>query len=342
MARLLEFIKRRYLLIIGFLILVVCIGGYFLWPFVSGFFNKNGTVQGTNIQKVDSPSIINGELVLPKVYSGGVIDSKSKIRVVSAFLVGVFEEKQQQQQTNPFAGAAPSEPPKLVGIRVLGELTNSSNEFVKEFSPVVKFYNDKDKLIAQKIAKVAPGFDFYGVGAGGTTVYDILLEDPPKADKLEILFNAAKSEKKPSSETLKITDSAIEVKTAKYQKEGEATVTKETVESSESGDATNSAEIIASSSSKSVEVEKSETVEYYTLSGSFQNSLVDSVSDVTVYAWVKNKEGQVFSLARQDYKGDLIAPKKKVNFKINLLPFKIDEKMDSYGVTVFAKRYTLN
>ncbi len=342
MNRLLEFLKERIFLVVGIFILAIGVGGYFLWPKVSVLFVNSGPLREGRFKKVDQPTIVNGELILPKVYSGGLIESKDKIQVLSAFLVGVFEEQQQQQQQNPFGGPPP-EPPKLVGIRILGEINNSSKSIVKEISPVVKFYDPKNKLIAQKIGKVTPGFDFFSFKPGEKTVYDILVENPPFADKLEILFNAAASEKKPSFEILKISEAALEVKIAKYQQQAESEKQKADNQetSTESGEASKSATPSASPTPRPTAPPKPEEVEYYILSGTVTNNLVDSVSDVAVYAWVKNKEGKVISFARQDYKGDLLSPKKKVKFKINLLPFKVDEKMESYGVGAWGKRYKL-
>lgn len=298
-------------LVVGLVVLVLATGGYFLWP------KRAPEVKGEKTQKVEAPTIINGELVLPKVYTGGVLESKDRIGVASAFLVGVSDDPASAQGSGGQG--------KLVGIRILGEIANLSDKIVNEISPVIRFYDDKDKLIAQKVAKITPGFNFFSFKPAENTIYDILVEDPPKADKLEIIINSAGFEKIPSTERLKIASSKMEVKTAKYQSQG--------LEGTESGEATISA-------TPAVTPEVSE-VEYYTLSGSVVNNLVDAVSDVTVYAWVKNAEGKVFSFARQDFKGDLVSPKKKVEFKINLLPFKMEEKMDKFEVAAFGKRYKL-
>ncbi len=330
-----SFLKTRALLVVGLLILLISVSAYFFWPKTS-----KGAASGQTIEKVTSPAIVNGELVLPKVYSGGVLDSKSKIYVMSAFLVGVFEEP-KTGQTNPFGAAQPAEPPKLVGIRILGEISNASKKIVKEVSPVVRFYNDKDKLIAQKIGRLTPGFDFFSFKPGSKTVYDILVEDPPKSDKLEILINSAKEEKTPSFESLKIQNGKIEVKTAKYQQQAAGSEQLAVSDSTESGEATGSAEATPSATPKPTPTEAPTEVEYYTISGSVVNNLVDSVSDVAIYAWVKNSEGKVFSFGRYDFKSDLLSPKKQVNFKINLLPFKTSEKMQSYEIAAFGKRYKL-
>lgn len=325
-----EFLAERLFLVIGIVVLFIALASYFIWPNISRRFGNQKKFFETSNQKVSVPAIVDGELVLPKLYNEGVLNENAKIRVLSAFLVGVFEEK-NQQQSNPFLGISNQEPPKLVGIRILGEVKNISNGRIAEVSPVIKFYDEKDKLIGQKIAKLSPNFDFFGFGSTETVIYDVIVDDPPVADKLEILFNPAKGEKKASFEMLKVIDSSIDVKTAKYREQQEI--------ATESGEATLSAQDIATPTATTYDAGTG--VEYYTLSGSIRNNLVDPVSDVAVYAWVKDQEGKVFSFGRQDFKGDLISPKDTVKFKINLLPFRMDEKMATYGVAVYGKRYKL-
>lgn len=309
-------IKGRPIFVAGVAIILLSVGGFFFRDRIAGFFRVKSVEYKT--PDVSKPTIVGGELVLPKVYTGGVLESKDRIGVVSAFLVGVSDEKTQQ----------------LVGIRILGEIANLSDKIVNEISPVIRFYDDKDKLIAQKVAKITPGFNFFSFKPAENTIYDILVEDPPKADKLEIIINSAGFEKIPSTERLKITSSKMEVKTAKYQSQADSgQQIADSEQSTDSGEATISA--------TSVTTPEVSEVEYYTLSGSVVNNLVDAVSDMTVYAWVKNAEGKVFSFARQDFKGDLVSSKKKVEFKINLLPFKMEEKMDKFEVAAFGKRYKL-
>lgn len=324
--------KKTLLGIALFLVIGGSFASYQIW-----FRKPTGEVQGQNMMTtVDAPTIIDGELVLPKLYRGTGTSSEAKIRVDSAFLVGVYEEQQQQQSTlGGFGGAQNQEPPKLIGIRILGEVTNLSNQAIKEVSPVVRFYDEKDKMIAQKVANISPEFVFYGFGPGEVAFYDILVPEPIKADKLEILMNAAKFGKTSDFEKLKINKVAMEVKTAKPQQNNE---TAKTTVSTESGETAPSA-VPTPSPQPSKEVSE---VEYYTVTGSFENNLSDPVSDATIYVWVKNTEGKAFSFGKLEFKGDLISPKKRTDFKINLFPFKYDEKMDKYEVVVFAKRYKLN
>lgn len=210
--------------------------------------------------------------------------------------------------------------PKLSGIRVTGEIKNVSKEVIKNVSPVIRFYDSDNKVIAQKIAKLSPTFDFFSFKPNKVTVYDVMVMDPPTADKLEILFKPDGTELVPTFEEIKIASVSVDVKTATYQNSNS---------SSSSGSASVSGEV------------SKEQVEYYTASGSIVNNLVDSISDVTVYVWVKDEKGNVFSLGRKDFKGDLINPGNKQDFSINLLPIRMDEKMNTYEVAAFGKRFKL-
>jgi hypothetical protein len=272
---------------------------------------------------------------------------KSQLHVLSANLFGVFDQPQQQQ--NPLV---PPPAQKLVGIRIMGEILNTGKTIATEISPVVRFLDSDNNEMAKKIGRLTPGFDFFGVGPNGQTLYDVIIDDPPQADRMEVVLNMAGATTSARFDLLKILNQTIEVKKAVNQnKNNENNKSNKDKEGSESGQASGSAEplggpvgsegeIIEPTDAKALVGEMSE-IEYYTVSGSVVNSLSDPVSDVSVYVWVKDASGQVFSFGRQDFKGDLISPKKAVDFKINLLPFKDGEKMDKYEIRAWGRRYTL-
>jgi DUF971 family protein len=137
----------------------------------------------------------------------------------------------------------------------------------------------------------------------------VTVDSPPAADRLEIVLNVSSATEAASFDELKIASRSMEVKTATYQ--GEAT---------ESG---------------------GEKVEYYSVAGSVVNILSDPVSDITIYSWARNKEGKVFAFNRQDFKNDLLMAGDKIDFRILLLPLKIEGEFDSYEVAAWGKRYRL-
>lgn len=262
-----------------------------------GYFKKNGGAQsGDNVMV---PTIINGELVLPKVTNIGLDTAvnlgkgSGRLGVVSANLVPVSDQQQ-----------------KLTGIRILGETTNLGGSVVTGLSPVIRFIDASGKTIGQKIGRYSTGWDFFGVAPGEKTFYDVTVDGPPTADKLEIILNVSSASDSAVFDELKIASRSVELKTATYQ-----------------GNASDSA---------------AEKVEYYSVSGSFVNTLSDPVSDISIYVWVKDVEGKVYAFARQDFKNDLLAAGERIDFKTTLLPLKVGEAYDTYEVAAWGKRYRLN
>ena len=309
------FLKGRLIFVAGVAIILVSVSGFFSRDRIAGFFRVKSVEYKT--PDVSTPTIVGGELILPKVmldqFNPGSA-KESQLHVLSANLFGVFDGSEQQVV-----------PPKLVGIRIMGEVQNVGKTIVQEFSPVVRFLDVDNKEIAKKVGRVTSGFDFFGVLPNAKTLYDVMVDNPPEADKMEIILNTMSATTSAKFDVLKVINKANDVKTAKNQKQAESEQ-----EGTDSGEASGSGQAA-----------EAEDIEYYTISGTVQNSLSNPVSDISVYVWIKDAEGYVFSFGRQDFKGDLISPKKTVDFKINLFPFKDGQKYDKYEVSAWGRRYTL-
>lgn len=291
----------KYLLL-GLFIALVLVSGFIFRGKISALFPGKETISGTT--NVAIPTIVNGELVLPKVATGAavnVLGKQAKLGIVSANLIGVQDQQTQQ----------------LVAIRVLGEVSNIGERIVDGVSPVVRFIDKDGKTIGQKIGRLSSGWEFFGVKPSEKTLYDVTVDSPPSADKLEIVLNASSSTDSAVFDQLKIASRSVEVKQATYQGTGGG------------GQGTGSG----------VSAEK---VEYYSVTGSVVNILSDPVSDITIYSWARDKEGKVFAFNRQDFKNDLLTVGDKVDFRILLLPLKMGEDYDSYEVAAWGKRYKLN
>lgn len=274
----------------------------------------------TQVQEVTVPSIINGELVLPKVsgkvgennFGGGI--GKARLSVQSANLLAIFDPQTQ----------------KLQSIRVIGEVLNIGQKIVSEVSPVVRFYDVTGKAIAQKVAEFSPNYRFFDLIPGDKTYYDILVSPPESSDRLEIVLNPVVATDSAKFEQLKISGRTFETKSATQ----EQPKIEESVPDASDSAATQSAE-------NKAPAPEPKKVEYYMVSGSVINPFQDLITDITVYAWIRNAEGKVFSFARQDFKNDLISPGDKVDFKLTLVPFKNDETMYQYELVAWGRRYKL-
>lgn len=343
LRRCVRFFKARPFLIIGAVVLVLSGGGFIFKDRLVNYF-KNPTINYT-VPDVSQPTIVQGDLVLPKVMLekfNATSGKQSQLHVLSANVFGVFDSTAQNPaQSNPFA---PAPAPKLVGIRIMGEVGNVGSTVVEEVSPAVRFLDSSDNEIGRKVGRLTPGFSFFGVLPNSQSIYDIMVDEPPNADKMEIVLNTVSATTSAKYDVLKIVKKAIDVKTAVNQQQSPS----KPKNASDSGAASQSAQKSVSGGPAGSEGEETQSdttsapteIEYYTVTGSVQNSLSDPVSDVSVYVWVKDGDGRVFSFGRQDFKGDLIATGKNVSFSINLFPFKDGEKYASYEVAAWGKRYT--
>lgn len=266
-----------------------------LWIFRAKIVPANLTpAKKDAVIDVSVPTIINGQLVLPKIATESDLTEQSTVNlgkranlgVISANLVPIVDQQ------------------KLTGLRILGEMANIGEQTVIGISPVIRFFDVDGKTLAQKIGRISGTWNFFGLSPQEKTLYDITVDNPPQAEKLEIVLNVSSASDSAIFEELKLASRGAEIKTA----------------SDSAG----------------------QVVEYYSVSGQVVNTLEDPVSDIAIYAWVRNKEGKVFSFNRQDFKNDLLTPGNKIDFKITLLPFKNNETMDSYEVAAWGKRYRLN
>lgn len=241
------------------------------------------------------PTIINGELILPKLSDPSKqglekVINEGRLNVVSANLVGVFDQNGS-----------------LTGIRILGEIENFGDRFVNEISPVVRFLDDKGNALGQKIAHASTNFNFKSVEPRGVNLYDVTVDSPPQSEKMEIFFNTVSSSDSAIFETLKIASRSMEIKTA-------------TTGASESA----------------------QTVEYYLVKGAVVNPLDLPVTEIVVYAWTKNEEGKVFGFGKTEFKNDLLPSGEKIDFQIIVLPVQNNQKISTYEISAWGKRYKLN
>lgn len=301
--------KRKIVIFTAAVILAVV----FLLAFRAGFwgfFDQNKTGGKTVDTDVSIPTIVNGQLVLPKITtdsSGPSLGNMGRLGVISAQLLPVFDQQN-----------------KLVGLRILGEVNNVGDKTVDSISPVVRFFDAQGKVLAKKVGKLSSGFDFFGVTPGDSTLYDVTVDPVENSDKLEIVVNSSSSTVSAMFEPLKIASRSMEIKKAQYQGQQVAPAS--------GAEGTQSAAVS----------EEKQSVEYYTISGSVVNTLSNPISDIAVYAWVKDSDNKVFAFSRQDFKNDLIDVAGRIDFKMTLLPLRGGEKYELYEVAAWGKEYKLN
>ncbi len=272
------------------IVLLSLLGGYI---FIN--FNRKKEVSSTRLPEVVLPMIgPNGELVLSQASISGQKNKSlvsPRLGVVSANLAAIFDKE------------------KMTGVRIIGEATNIGDSYIDSVDPLVRFYDAKQNMIAQKIAKFSTGFDFKEVPPREKVLYDVTVDSPPPSERIEIVFNVVSSTDSAKFLPLKIASRSMEMKFAEVQSE----------------EASGSAQ----------------KVEYYTVSGKVVNIFNNLISDITVYAWGKDISGRVFVFGRADFKNDLLSPSDKVDFKIIMLPIQANQKLESYEVSAWGKEYHL-
>ncbi len=241
------------------------------------------------------PTIVNGQLVLPKEQSNLSVaqttflkQDKVPLIVLSASVVG-----QKAQQGD-----------KLDSIRIFGETANKGQETVSHLQPVVKFIDTGGNLVGQKIGKYSADFEFFPLHPGETTLYDVAVDTPPNADKVEIILGGETASPSAGVQELKIESRDFEVKTASNSATGEQ-------------------------------------VQYYNVSGKVVNTFTDYLTEITIVSWVKDKEGKVFAINKQQFKNDLLPASERLPFKFVILPIRLGSTYDTYEIGAWGKEFKL-
>ncbi|MDO8514944.1 MAG: hypothetical protein Q7S14_00450 [bacterium] len=163
---------------------------------------------------VSLPSIIGGELVLPKVdltlnhsQTAQSVLLDNQILVVSATLVGVYSQQQSASESG-----------QLTGIRVLGEMANPGKNRINNFLAVVKFFDNEGNLKTQKIANFSANYGFYGLDPQGRGVYDVTVDAPPLSDRIEVVLKPQDGDKTAhAAVNLKVASRSAEIQSVTAQ-----------------------------------------------------------------------------------------------------------------------------
>lgn len=186
---------RKRLLIIFIIIVLLGTGGFF---FKKNFFKK--TPPAEKLPEVSFPTIINGELILPKVTTGSGDLSRAvlptRLAVLSANLAAVTDKDG-----------------KTTGIRVVGEVGDLGDKFINGANAIVRFYPASGSAI-QKIAQPSANFDFLTVYPQDKALFDFTVEAPPASERLEVVFDVTSASTSASFNELKIASRSMEMKTA--------------------------------------------------------------------------------------------------------------------------------
>lgn len=280
---------------IAIVILVLTIAGVFY------FTRQNKKTESKTATDVLTPTIIDGELVLPKLDlslkrtatgSGATSLLDNQIMVISANLVGTYSQ-----------APSASEGGQLTGIRIMGEMFNPGQTRITSFLPVVRFLDSEGNLKTQKIAHYSDGYELYGLDGQTKGVYDVTVDAPPPAERIEIVLKPQDGDKalRPPV-ALKVASRSAEIKSISMN---------------------------------------GQPIDYYSITGEVINTTDSDVADILVNTYVKDKEGKVFGINKELFKSDLIRPGETIPFKVMVLPIQSNAVYSDFVVEVWGREYKL-
>ncbi|MBI3559079.1 hypothetical protein HY085_01670 [Candidatus Gottesmanbacteria bacterium] len=185
---------RKKLFILFIIIIFLATGGFVI---KKNFF-KSPPPRAGRFPEVSLPTIINGELILPKVSTPSSLPAlTTRLAVLSANLAAVTDKDG-----------------KTTGIRVVGEVGNIGDKFINGANAIVRFYATTSAQPVQKIARPSANWDFLTVYPQDKVLYDVTVEAPPSSERLEVVFDVTNASSSALFNQLKIASRSMEMKTA--------------------------------------------------------------------------------------------------------------------------------
>ena len=191
---------------------------------------------------------------------------------------------------------------ELVGVRILGEYQNVGNMTAHDVRPIIRFYDKTDRLLATKRAEPTSPFRFLPLEPNEISLYDVSVPSPPDSQKFQIELKPVPPSKETASSTL----------SPKYLKLKEKSL-EDAVATTETG-----------------------TVNYHKFNGTMVNTSQNTLTNILVYAWLKNKDNKVFANGVKEFSHDLLAPNQELEVLMSILPTQLSE-VESYEVKLWGE-----
>jgi len=271
--------------------------------------------------EIDLPEVILNPTDITNRLQAGDINLDADLKVVSANLIGIYEQPpstaDRQQPAGPDSAdreasseasaaailqATPTPAgPVLAGIRILGEVKNVSGQTISDAQVLIRYYNQQGKLIATKLGHWKEPYQFVSLPAGETVGYDVLTTKPPAAGAIVVEFEARSAENKAEfKQELFMLGRKVEPVTVDNQ--GQETT-------------------------------------YYTLSGVLVNRSQQELQTPGIYAWMKNEGGRVIGLGVHNFSADLLPPEASVSAQLNIIPVEQVNGAPDVTVKTFAATF---
>lgn len=265
------------------------------------------------------------EAKLPEIRIKGLSDQEweteaspaAQLRVISANLVGIYEQITPSPQASALGEAtssgsqatlsaqtsALSQPQvRLAGIRILGEIKNVGQKPAFDATPIVQFYKN-EALTATKIGQWSQGYQFVPLEPGKTSVYEVVVAEPPASQSVSIKFKpkaVPEDERSGFSSEVDLLVKERELEPASFQR-------------------------------------GQQEVGYYQFKGLLTNKGTQEIVSPGIYVWLRTEEGKVVGFGGRIYENDLFMPGREMEVNLAIIPAVEDEVFD-FQVRTFGKR----
>lgn len=232
----------------------------------------------------------------------GQATPSAKLQVLSANLIGIYEQQKQQQKQQASPSASPAQP-KLAGVRIIGEVRNIGDQTAFDANVLVHFFDENQNLISTKIGHWKEPYSFLPLKPGETNVYDVLVASPPPSTSVNLGMETKEKEETDKNKPINKTE-ILKVKDKKLQP----------AQVSQQG----------------------QTLEYYQFQAILTNVGNIEIANPGLYVWMKNEKGKVIGLAAKVFEADLLTPQATIEAKLNLVPAS-DGEMFDYQIKTFGR-----
>jgi len=328
-----QFSKKYYLFgIIALVFIALIVEAFFIGRISDRFWPK----KATRLEKMEEnlPSIKLPEISIRNSFDASTSDSanssdpkgtirdrknptipdrgnsgSSELKVLSANMVGIWDKSE------------------LVGLRIIGEIKNISNQVINGAKPVIRFYGN-EKLMATKVGNWNEGYQFLKLEPGEINVYDILIPNPPESEMITVEMRGESADDPEgtirnsfdpgSSEDFdpgsSFPDRGNSGSSATYLKIKEKNLSKEILE------------------------KDNQKMIYYKFTGILININPAEIINPRIYVWLKNDQGKVIASAYKTFESDLLTKNQELEVNLLLIPFTPDSKQFEYEVKTWGER----
>lgn len=218
-----------------------------------------------------------GEITLPKVEPEKQTTTASESKALKLLNTNAVAVTLRDDQGN-----------KMAGLRILGEVQNISNQVVEKATIMVKFYGEKETLLATKTGTWNQGYKFLSLAPGEINVYDVLIAEPPASESISIGIKSDRTDKSNRSARLEIKGEKLE---------------------------------------GAVSEKGGQQISYFKFTGTLVNNNEFEVISPGVYVWIEDDKDKVIGSSYQTFSDKTLTKGQELDVALDLLPISPESKI---------------